>query len=495
MRDYNKYVLESTAQNRGRKGGICGLVRLGSHVVCEACIGAPRLVMYRVPSLIAIAFFLSACAQTELQRPVAPVPAKWAQAGQLPGVNSAATHWRAFFTDLRLRALVEAALENNRDLRMAVGRVQEARAQYGVVRADRVPTVSLGPPTGTPITSGYAAPLISVSYELDFWGRISGMTEVARYSFLATEDARRAVQLTLVADVANAYYEILQLDELVSLLRATVDLREYSAELIGKGRDLGAANDNEYLQATVALESGRSSLAALVHQRTVAGNRLDFLVGKTNVVQPEGKSIEEPGFDSVLRPGIPSEVLLFRPDVMASEQRLRAANANIGVARAAFFPKIAITAGFGAVGGGFASLFASNASTLSPVVSLPALWDAGRVQGGVEAARARLQIAVAEYEKTIQQAFREVADQLSARESLAKQMRAAIANKTAQERRLQIAQGRYDGGLVAYREVIDGQQDLLLAQQAVISLRKSQLDAEVQLYKALGGGEQRAEKL
>lgn len=440
-------------------------------------------------------FLLSACSQTALQRPVAPIPAKWEQSGQLPGVNSAATHWRAFFTDLRLRALVEAALENNRDLRMAVGRVQEARAQYGVVRADRVPTVSLGPPAGTPITSGYTAPLISVSYELDFWGRISGMTEVARYSFLATEDARRAVQLTLVADVANAYYEILQLDELVSLLRATVDLREYSAELIGRGRDLGAANDNEYLQATVALESGRSSLAALVHQRTVAKNRLDFLVGKTGVAQPEGKSIEEPGFDSVLRPGIPSEVLLFRPDVMASEQRLRAANANIGVARAAFFPKIAITAGFGAVGGGFASLFASNASTFSPVVSLPALWDGGRVQGGVAAAQARLQIAVAEYEKTVQQAFREVADQLSARESLAKQMRAAMANKAAQERRLQIAQGRYDGGLTAYREVIDGQQDLLLAQQAVISLRKSQLDAEVQLYKAMGGGEQRAEKL
>lgn len=440
-------------------------------------------------------FLLSACSQTALQRPAAPIPAKWEQSGQLPGVNSAATHWRAFFTDLRLRALVEVALENNRDLRMAVGRVQEARAQYGVVRADRVPTVSLGPPTGTPITSGYTAPLISVSYELDFWGRLSGMTEVARYSFLATEDARRAVQLTLVADVANAYYEILQLDELVSLLRATVDLREYSAELIGRGRDLGAANDNEYLQAMVALESGRSSLAALVHQRTVAKNRLDFLVGKTGVAQPEGKSIEEPGFDSVLRPGIPSEVLLFRPDVMASEQRLRAANANIGVARAAFFPKIAITAGFGAVGGGFASLFASNASTLSPVVSLPALWDGGRVQGGVAAAQARLQIAVAEYEKTVQQAFREVADQLSARESLAKQMRAAMANKAAQERRLQIAQGRYDGGLTAYREVIDGQQDLLLAQQAVISLRKAQLDAEVQLYKAMGGGEQRAEKL
>jgi outer membrane protein, multidrug efflux system len=448
--------------------------------------------MYRASPLILCFLLLSACSQTELQRPVAPVPGKWEQAGQNSGINSAVTQWRTFFTDLRLRALLEAALENNRDLRMAVGRVQEARAQYGVVRADRVPTVSLGPPAGTPITAGYTAPLISVSYELDFWGRISGMSEVARYGFLATEDARRAVQLTLIADVANAYYEILQLDELISLMRATVDLREYTAELVGRGRDLGAANDNEYLQATVALESARSNFAALTHQRAVAGNRLDFLVGTTRVVQPEGRDIEESGFDSALRPGIPSEVLLFRPDVMASEQRMRAANANIGVARAAFFPKIAITAGFGAVGGGFASLFAPSASLLSPIVTLPALLDGGRVQGGVAVAQARLEIATAEYEKTIQQAFREVADLLSARESLRKQMLSAAANKVTQERRLQIAQGRYDGGVTAYREVIEVQQDVLSAQQAVINLRRTQLDTEVQLYKALGGGEQRA---
>jgi multidrug efflux system outer membrane protein len=447
--------------------------------------------MYRVSSFVVFALVLSACSQTELQRPAAPVPAKWAQTEQSSRFNASPTHWRSFFTDPRLRALLEAALENNRDLRIAAGRVQEARAQYGVVRADKVPTVSLGPATGTAITTGYSAPLLSASYELDFWGRITGMTEVARFSFLATEEAQRAVQLTLVADVANAYYEILQLDELIALLRATVDLREHTAELVGKGRDLGAANDNEYLQATVALESSRSSLAALGHQRVVAGNRLDFLVGRSGVAQPEGKSIEEPGFDRLLKPGVPSEVLLLRPDVMASEQRLRAAHANIGVARAAFFPKIVITAGFGAVGGGFSSLLAANSSTLAPLVSLPALWDGGRTQGGVAVAQARQEIAVAEYEKTIQQAFREVADQLSAREALAKQMRAAIANKSAQERRLQIAQGRYDGGVVAYREVIDGQQDLLSAQQAVISLRRSQLEAEVQLYKALGGGDQR----
>jgi multidrug efflux system outer membrane protein len=371
--------------------------------------------------------------------------------------------------------------------------VQEARAQYGVARADKVPTVSLGPATGTAITTGYNAPLLSAFYELDFWGRVSGMNEAARFSYLATEEARRAVQLTLIADVASAYYEILQLDELIGLLRAAVDLREHSLELVGRGRDIGATNDNEFLQMSVALESTRSGLAALRHQRVVAGNRLDFLVGKTGVAVPEGKALEEPSFDRLLKPGVPSEVLLLRPDVMASEQRLRAAHANIGVARAAFFPKILITAGFGTAAGGLNSLFSPDTSTLAPLVSLPALWDGGRTSGGVAVAEARETIAVAEYERTIQQAFREVADQLSSRDSIARQLRAALANKTAQERRLQIAQGRYDGGVTAYREVIDSQQDLLSAQQSLISLRRSQLEAEVQLYKALGGGDQRVQ--
>ncbi|MFY8041787.1 MAG: TolC family protein, partial [Rhodoferax sp.] len=262
----------------------------------------------------------------------------------------------------------------------------------------------------------------------------------------------------------------------------------YSLELLGKGRDIGAINDSDYLQAEVALESSRSSLASVQHQRTVAGNRLDFLVGKASIAQPEGKALDEPSFEAALKPGIPSQVLLLRPDVMASEQRLRAANANIGVARAAFFPKIAINAGFGTVSGGLASLFAGTAATLAPVILLPALWDAGRTSGGVEVAQARKEMAVADYEKTIQQAFREVADQISARESLARQMRAALASKAAQEQRLIIARGRYDGGMVSYREVIDGQKDLLGAQQTVINLRRAQLEAEIQLYKAMGGG-------
>ncbi len=435
---------------------------------------------------------LSACAQTqEYKRPSPPVPDQWKDASPgLSKLDAAKTHWRTFFPDPRLQALITAALENNRDLRIAAARVAEARAQYGITQASQYPAVSIGPSLGNTIQSGYVAPIASVSFELDFWKRISGMTESARFSYLATEEARRAVHLSLVADVAGAYFELLQLDELIALTRATVVLREQSLDLITKSRDLGATYDYEYQQANGILESTRASLAAQEHQRTVASNRLDFLVGRADVKLPPGRPLGEQGLDAELPPGLPSEVLLMRPDVMASEQRLRAAHANIGVARAAYFPQIVLTAGFGLVNAGLGSLLRASTTTLDPVVTLPALFDGGRTSGGVDAAEARKVAAVAEYEKTIQQAFREVSDQLSARVSWAKQVQATAANATSQEKRLQIAQARYDAGVIGYLEVIDAERELLSAQQANTSARRAQLDAAVQLYKALGGGEQ-----
>lgn len=451
--------------------------------------------LMRKALFLLIASLLTACAQTtEFQRPSPPVPLSWNNTNaSLSKVDAAKTHWRTFFKDPRLQALIETALENNRDLRIAVARVAEARAQYGVAQADQVPSVSVGPMEGTAIGPGYVAPITSISFELDFWARISGMAESARFSYLATEEARRAVHLSLVADVASAYFELLQTEEQLALTSAAVELRQQSLDLIGKGRDLGATYDYEYQQASGVLDAARANLAALEHQHSMASNRLDFLVGRGDLELPKGKSLDEQGLDAEFAPGVPSEVLLLRPDVMASEQRLKAAHANIGVARAAYFPKIAITAGFGLVSAGLPSMFKASTTSLSPLVSLPALFDGGRIEGGVNAAQARRTIAVAEYEKTIQQAFREVADQLSARASLAKQMRATVASTAAQERRLQIAQARYQGGLIAYLEVLDAQRELLTAQQSNVNVRRAQLEAAVQLYKALGGGEQSAQ--
>jgi multidrug efflux system outer membrane protein len=285
----------------------------------------------------------------------------------------------------------------------------------------------------------------------------------------------------------------MQLDALSTLTASTVELREQSLDVVSKGRDLGGTYDYEVQQASGILESTRANLAALAHQRNVVGNRLDYLVGKIGTSLPPGRSLDEQGLDSAVSPGLPSVVLLMRPDVMAAEKRLSAAHANIGVARAAFFPKIALTAGFGIVSQGLSSLLSASASSFSPLVSLPALFDGGRNAGNVDVAEARKVIAVAEYEKTIQQAFREVSDQLSARASLANQMRATQANNNAQERRLQIAQARYNGGLIGYLDVLDGQRELVAAQQASTNVRRAQLESSVQLFKALGGGESSVE--
>lgn len=449
-------------------------------------------VAYRrlVPGLAAV--LLAACAQApRYERPAPPVPAQWPASVQAPGaIDAARTHWRNYFTDPRLQALIGQALENNRDLRIAAGRVMEARAQFGITRADGLPQLNLlGSGNLARSSAAIDVSISSVSFELDFWGRIAGLTEAARTSYLATQEARRAVYLSLVADVASAYFTALQMDELLDIARTTVQLREQSAALIAKGRDLGGAHDYEFQQATGALESARANLAALEHQRTITDNLIQFLVGKTPEDLPPGRPLDAQGLDTALAPGLPAEVLLMRPDVMASEQRLMAAHANIGAARAAFLPKVLLTAGFGLAGPGLAGLFRAGAWAFQPVLTLP-LFDGGRAAAALDVAEARKVIAVAEYEKTIQVAFREVADQLSARQSLARQMQSIALNTRAQERRLQIAQARFDVGLVGYLEVLDGQRELVAAQQAIALTRRAQLEAAVQLYKALGGGSQ-----
>lgn len=463
--------------------------------------------MFRPTLLVpALALALSACSSlTPPPRPGAPVPGQWPGAVSAVGARDAAkTHWRNFFPDPRLQALIEAALQNNRDLRIAAGRVLEARAQYGIARADRLPTVNLfgqatyqrTPPSlnysGEPLTSErYDLSLSSLQYELDFWGRVANLNEAARTSYLATEEARRAVQLTLVSDVASAYFQHLQATELAALARANVASREESVALITKGRDIGATYDFELDQARGLLENARSNLAALDHQRIQASNQLAYLVGGLPEQLPRGLPLAAQGVDNDLAPGLPGEVLLLRPDVMAAEQRLAASHANIEAARAAFFPKIMLTAGLGVAGAGLGSLFAAKAWTFQPSLTLP-LFDGGRTESALDVAKARQVVAVADYEKAIQQAFRDVSDQLSARASLAVQMRSAQANREAQARRLTVAQARQGAGLVSYLEVLEAERDLVTARQTVAQIQRAQLESATLLYKALGGGSQAA---
>lgn len=437
------------------------------------------------------------------ERPAAPVATQWPQAANPAGARTVAKlTWQQFLPDERLRALITAALEHNRDLRIAVARVEEARALYGVVRADRLPTVNLGgsrsaartpadlSPTGQSLSSRrYDVNLAVPAFELDFWGRVKSLSESAKASYLATEEAREAFRLSLISDVANAYLTLQELEERAALTRATLHTRAESRNLVMKRRDVGLAGDLDFLSAAGAFESARAELANLERGRAQAANALTLLVGVMPDNLPAGRRLIEQGIVPDLAVAVPSEVLLYRPDVRAVEQKLIAANASIGAARAAFLPRIGITLGLGTASRALSGLFdaGSGAWNFTPSLVQP-LFDAGRTQANVDLAEARKVIAVAEYEKTIQQAFREVADLLAAREQIAEQLKAQEAAETAQNNRRKIADARYQAGVSNYLEVLDAQREAFTAQQDTVQVRRALLSAGAQLYKALGGG-------
>lgn len=453
---------------------------------------------------LVLAALLPACS-TEYTRPSPLIPTAWpTPVEQTNGQRSVAqTDWQAFFSDTRLRLLISAALEHNRDLRIAVARVEEARSQYGVTRADSVPTINatgsrnaarssagLGG-TNTSITGQrYDFTLTAVSYEVDFWSRVSGMAESARASYFASEEASRAMRLSLISDVANTYFSQLEMTERTALARTAVMLREKTLALVAHARESGFASNLDYLQAETALQTARAEVALLEREAAAAANALQFLVGGPVDDLPPGQPLGSQDLDAGFAIGIPSEVLLTRPDVRAAEQRLVAAHANVGSARAAFLPRILLTATLGVASRALAGLFSSANSTwaFQPSISAP-LFDGGRTAANVDIAEARKVIAIAEYEKTIQQAFREVADLLATRTSLARQGELAEANAKAQGERVKIAQALFLAGQTGYLEVLDAQREHFSAQQTAVQVRKAQLTTAAQLYKALGGGD------
>lgn len=434
------------------------------------------------------------------ERPAAPVPEQWPQ--QRPtkvgaGETAPADDWSAYFTDPQLQKLIAAALEHNRDLRIAVARVDEARALAGLARADRFPGVDAGlqqqaaKVPGDLNTSGqslisrrYDANLGVAAFELDFWGRVASLETAARANFFASEFAQRAFRLSLIAEVANAYYSFAELVARLALAEATLGSRADSRRLVEQRRDVGLATDLDFLAADGAYQSARAEAANLARQRAAAENALRLLVGND-----PGAVLPAPNFSvPEIAVGLPSVVLLNRPDVLAAEQRLIAANANIGAARAAFLPKITLTATAGTASRALSGLFGggSGAWTFIPLLRWP-LFDAGRSAANVDLAEVRKNIAVAEYEKAIQQAFREVADLLSAREHYTAQLQALIAAEQAQSERLKRVEQRHLGGVASYLELLDAQREQFAAQQAVLATRRALAATAAGLYKALGG--------
>ncbi|MBF0284101.1 MAG: efflux transporter outer membrane subunit [Magnetococcales bacterium] len=454
---------------------------------------------YALPGLMLL---LSGCSLVPpLERPEPPVASHWPGAAESGKTDAVGVSWFQLAPDPRLQGLIQTALESNRELRIAVGRVAEARALYGVVGADQLPTLNLGVGQSAARLpadlSGSGKSVINrrldvnlgvTAFELDFWGRVRSLSEAARASYLATEQAREAFRLSLVADVANAYYTLLEFDERLRLAHDLADNRQRLRDLIQKRRDVGLAGDLDLLTAEGARDAARVQRLDLERNRALAENALNLLVGAPTDQLPPPRRLVDQNLVLDLPIAPPSEVLLNRPDVRAAEQRLIAANANIGAARAAFLPRVGLNLAFGTASRTFSGLFDAGSGAWSFVPNLvQPLFDDGRNQAHFDLAEARKTITVAEYEKSLQQAFREVADLLVARDRLAEQLKAQEALEKSQNQRLALVEARHRAGASHYLEVLDAQREANAATQGVVPLRRALLVTAAQLYKAMGG--------
>ena len=454
---------------------------------------------------LAATLALAGCASMAPAYAPPPLPV----AAQYPETDPAGAHapdvaWQSYFADPRLQALIAQALASNRDIRIAALRVEEARAAYGIQRAEQFPTIALGAsgsrarvpvdlsPTGRAMTSAqYQAGLNVSAWELDFWGRVRSLKDSALQTLLASDEARRAIGVALVAQVANGYLGLRELDERVELARATVDSRAESLRIFTRRFEVGSISKLDLTQVETLLSQALSLSAQLEQARAVQAHALAQLVGGPVDLTPvaEVRRFDDASVLQPLHAGLPSALLTQRPDLIAAEHQLRAAQANIGAARAAFFPTISLTAAYGTASAELNGLFdsGSGAWNLAPRLVLP-IFDAGRLRANMDLAEVRRDVAVANYEKSVQGAFREVADALSNRRWLALQVDIGKTTLAAQSERARLAKLRYDNGAAPYLEVLDAQRDLLTVEQQLVQTRRALLSSQVSLYAALGGG-------
>jgi NodT family efflux transporter outer membrane factor (OMF) lipoprotein len=431
------------------------------------------------------------------ERPAAPVAAAFPYPAAAEGTPAAALDWQRFFTDERLRGLIATALSANRDLRVAVLNIEQARAQYDIRRADRYPTVGVGlnasrspnPSTGDQVNS-FQAGLAFTAWEIDFFGRIASLSEAALAQYLATEEGRKAAQIALVGSVANLWLSLVADEELLALTQRTLATRQESLRLVQLRFDNGVSNELDLRLAQSLAETARAAQAQVQRQRAIDLNALSLLVGQPLPTDFQtGTTMAAITLPDVPA-GVPSDVLATRPDVRQAEQLLIAANANIGAARAAFFPRISLTAQAGRASNQLSGLFDGGGSwayTIAPSLLLP-IFDAGRNQAALQSATVSREIAIAQYERSIQTAFREVSDALAGRATLTEQLQAQSNVAQAETVRVRLSQMRFDAGVSSTLDLLDAQRSLFTAQQAEIQTRLARLQNQVLLYRALGGG-------
>ena len=463
------------------------------------------------PCALFVAALLGGCSlMPDYQRPDAPVAVEWptgpaykAEAATANAPAAADIAWRDFFKDERLAQVIELSLANNRDLRVSTLNIEKARAQYGIERAALLPTISANgyqtaakvpsSMTGTgqdKISREYDANLGVTAYELDFFGRVRSLSEAALQTYLATEEARRAQQISLVAEVATDYLTLAADLQRLKLAGETLASQQKSYDLVKRRFDAGTTSGLSLYEAQSAVEAARNEQARYTSAVALDRNALNLVVGS----EIPAKLLPSDSVGSVtaladVPAGLPSDLLVRRPDVLQAERSLQAANANIGAARAAFFPKVTLTATTGVASPTLSDLFDSGTSawTFVPRISLP-IFDAGVNRANLKVSEVNRDIAVATYEKSIQTAFREVADALAQRGTLDERLAAQQAQVDASAKSYRIYDARYRLGADTYLNALISLRSLYTAQQNLITLQLSHAASRVTLYKVLGGG-------
>lgn len=454
-------------------------------------------------------------------RPVGAVPATLPQGGVYPAASTDARDitkvgWRDFFTDDRLRQVIQHGLDNNQDLQLAAANVLQARAQYRVSRADLVPSTSVSGSgtytnnafgaagaagggngtTGTSVGTGstnleyYSANVGFSAFELDLFGRVRNQNKAALEQYFATEEAQRSTRISLIAEIATAWLTIASDEDQLALSQQTLETFRQTLDLTRAQFRVGVSSELEARQAETNYQSARNDIATLRTQIARDRNALDLLVGApvAPALLPTALGDTRAGID-VLPTDLSSSVLLRRPDVLQAEHQLIAQSANIGAARAAFFPTISLTATLGTISSALSGLFGSGTGTYtgSPAISLP-LFDGGRNKGNLDYARASQQAAVATYQKTVQTAFREVADALALRGTIDEQIAAQDARVNAATIAAKLADARYRAGVDSFLTALDAQRTAYAARQQLVTTRYSRGGNLVELYRSLGGG-------
>ncbi|MCP1624967.1 multidrug efflux system outer membrane protein [Pseudomonas nitroreducens] len=455
-------------------------------------------------SALLLAIILGGCSMAPTyERPEAPVAQSWSGPAAQPGTTASNLDWQTFIVDSELRKLVNVALDNNRSLRQTLLDIEQARAQYRIQRSERVPGLSgaangnrqrlpadLSNSGSSAVSSSYQVGLALPEYELDLFGRVKSLTDAALEQYLSTEEAARSARIALIAEVSQAYltYDGAQRRHL--LTEQTLASREDSLSLISQRRSAGAATALDYQEALGLVEQSRAELESNSRQKQQALNALVLLLGTSDAAKriPQVPQ-DKPMLIQDIAPGTPSELIERRPDILAAEHVLKARNADIGAARAAFFPRISLTGSFGTSSAEMSGLFDGGSRSWSfvPTLSLP-IFDAGRNSANLDLAKVRKDSAVAAYEGTIQTAFREVADALAATDTLRREeaARRALADTTSET--LKLAKARYEGGVDSHLRYLDAQRSNFVNESAYIETSTQRQIALVDLFRALGGG-------